>query len=151
VRAGDCYGIAVIVHDLPEQLRPCEHGLSAPERFRKFRVVRMNGSGINDDVRFIADVVRTLGTGDHSSLRLKLLRQPGPPGIGSGYSKTFLHKNGSEPAHADAAYTDKVDTYGVLKIYPVHIMKYSLFSILQPAGAQIAACPYMTPHTALRE
>ena len=44
-----------------------------------------------------------------------------------------------------------LDTYGVLKIYPVHIMKYSLLSILQPAGAQIAACPYMTPHTALRE
>ena len=50
VSPGDGSGIAVIRHDLSEQLRPRQHGDAHLNRPCVFRVVRMNCRGIHHDV-----------------------------------------------------------------------------------------------------
>ena len=56
VRSADCDAVFVVQHDLTEELCPCQHRNISAFHFYKFRIVRMNGCGIYDEINIIGDI-----------------------------------------------------------------------------------------------
>ena len=64
VGAGNCYRYLVILHHLAEEFSSCQHGNAGTHSCRKFRIIRMNRCGVDNDIEIGSDVFSRL-TDDH--------------------------------------------------------------------------------------
>ena len=83
-------------------------------------VILPDCSGVDDEVNVLRDIGSFLSVKYGDSHLLQMPGEPGFPGIGAGDGKVLIFEYFSKTAHADAADTDKMDMYRVLKIDFIH-------------------------------
>ena len=120
VCAGDVDGLIVGCHHLAEKLGPCEHREAAADRARIFRVIRMNGGGIDHHIGVRRYIICSLTKTNLRSLLLQAACQRGFMRIRSAYGKTAAQKDPGDAAHADSSDADKMNMAGLIHADLVH-------------------------------
>ena len=108
VGSGNTDGRMIIFHDLPQQFGTGEHGNGLFSGLCKFRIVRMNGSCVDNHVNAGNNVGSFLSVENGGSFRNQVIGQFAFFCVGTGYGESFLQKDFGKTAHTDAANADKM-------------------------------------------
>ncbi len=129
-------GRLILPHHLTKELCPCKGGDPFFLHGKKFRVVRMNGAGVDNQIDIIRYVIPALTVADTGTFFGEHFRERGTLVVGTGNLKTLRQQDFRQAAHADSADADKVNMYWFVKMNLIHY-RY-LFLILGQALARIA-------------
>ena len=118
--SADGDGGFILAHHLPEKLCPCEGGDPLFLHGKEFRVIGMDGAGVDDQIDIVRYIFPPLAVSDQSALFREHFRQGGTLVIGTGYSEALGKQNFRQSAHTDAADADKVNMYWSVKMNLIH-------------------------------
>ncbi len=116
VRAGNCDGLIVIVHDLTEQLGACQHRDMLLLCSLPLRIILADRRSVYNKINAVYNVIGTLSVKNLNAFLVEMACQIRFLGIGTGYGKSFLCQDLGETAHADAADADEVNVYRMFKV-----------------------------------
>ena len=108
VGTGNADGRMIIFHDLSQQFGTGEHGNTLSDCLCKFRIVRMDGSCVDNHVNARNDIGSFLSVEDRGSFGNQVIGQFAFLCVGTGYGKSLFQKDLGQTAHADAADADKM-------------------------------------------
>ena len=118
--SGYCDRGVVIAHDLSEKLRSGEHRDAFLLCTGEFRVVRMDGCCVNNNVNRVLDVGSTLSVVEGSPFFLEKSGQRAFLRVRAGDGESLFQKDLSQSAHADSANTNEMDGDRFMKVYLIH-------------------------------
>jgi len=128
---GNCDRSIVVTHDLSEKLGSCQHRETFFLRAGEFRVVRMDGSCINNNLNRIGNIGSALTIVDLCTFAFQKTGQGAFLGVRTGNCETLFQKYFSKSAHTDTANTDKMDRERFMEVYLIHnIISLSLIFLL---------------------
>ena len=83
-------GFFVIAHQLSQKLRPGKHGDTPLLRCHEFRIVRVNGSRVYDDLAVCGNIGSLLADADLRAKPGQMIGQLGSMAVGAGDRKALL-------------------------------------------------------------
>ena len=120
VGSGYTNGRFVVFHNLTQQFCTGQHGKRLACGFCKFRIVRMDGSRVDDHINARNNIGSFLTVKDLRSFGDQVSGKIGFLRIRTGYGKSFLQKNFRKTTHTDAADADKMYMAWLFKVYLIH-------------------------------
>ena len=106
-----CDGGLIVTHHLAQQFCAGQHWNTGSFGSGKFRIVRMNGCGVDHHINARSDIFGGLSIKDGCSFFFQMTGQCGSLTVRAGYGKSLLQQNFSQTAHTDTADTDKMYMY----------------------------------------
>ena len=110
----------VVAHDLSKKLCTCEHWKTFLSGAGEFRVVRMDGCCVYNNIYIILDIGSALSIVNHCTALLQCAGKRAGFCIGAGDPEILFKKNLCKAAHADAADSDKMNVKRFMKVYLIH-------------------------------
>ena len=120
VCAGYGNGLMIILHQLAEKLRTCEHGTSRLRGCCELRVIRMDSCRIDDDVYIRCDVLCFLPDGHDGTVRPEVLDEVRVVCVRTCDFEASAEKNFRQTAHADSADSYKMYMLRSIEINLIH-------------------------------
>ena len=120
-------GFLIIMHELTQKLGSRKHRNAAFLCSGKFRIVRMDGCRIDDNLAVGRNIRSLLADTDAGTELCQMLGQLRSMAVGAGYRKAFLQENLGEAAHADATDADKVNRNRIMKMKLIHMIHILIF------------------------
>ena len=116
MRAADADGEVMPIHQLADQVAALDLGNAQAPGFAPFGVVRADGGGVYDDVRF-AHVLGGMADIDLYAALLQVFRFVGRGAVGAGDRVAVLLKITGQPGHGASPDADEVNPFAPIIKY----------------------------------
>ena len=124
-------GGLVVGHELAQEIGSGHHGDALFHSGFIFGIVRMDGCGVDHEIRTVLNVVCALTVINRGAAAGQKVGQGGLFGIRTGYGEMGCQQDLCQAAHADSADADEMDMNGLLEIYLIHSENLLLYFVAE--------------------